>query len=136
MNFRFCLYLCILILNHGLTIMSSCSIITENTKCCSLLFKHLLGCIFAWQLWCKNAYYLTGIKTILVFVLLSGCTNSGSSGSKGKLFNREKYNFLYVFIQILCPEKDVSWLVVLFYGVSTLFRSFNTELNFKQFSLV
>ena len=27
-------------------------------------------------------------------------------------------------------------LVVLFYGVTTLFRSFNTELNFKQFSLV
>ena len=34
----------------------------------------------------------------------------------------------------------VSWLVVLFclvvfYGVSTLFGSFNAELNFKQFSL-
>ena len=32
----------------------------------------------------------------------------------------------------------VGWLVgwFLFYGASTLFRSFNTELNFKQFSLV
>ena len=27
----------------------------------------------------------------------------------------------------------VGWLVVLFYGESTLFRSFNAELNFKQF---
>ena len=30
----------------------------------------------------------------------------------------------------------VGWLAVFFYGVSTLFRSFNPELNFKQFSLV
>ena len=30
----------------------------------------------------------------------------------------------------------VGWLVVLFYGISTIFRSFNAELNFKQFSLV
>ena len=34
----------------------------------------------------------------------------------------------------------IGWLVVLFYGISTLFRSFNTKLShsdksFKQFSL-
>ena len=29
----------------------------------------------------------------------------------------------------------VGWLVVLLYGVSTLFGLFNAELNFKQFSL-
>ena len=29
----------------------------------------------------------------------------------------------------------VGWLVILFYGVSTLFELFNAELNFKQFSL-
>ena len=29
----------------------------------------------------------------------------------------------------------LGWLVVLFYGISTLFRSFNTKFNFKQFSL-
>ena len=28
------------------------------------------------------------------------------------------------------------WLVGWFYGISILFGSFNTELNFKQFSLV
>ena len=34
-------------------------------------------------------------------------------------------------------ERQVGcWLVVLFYDVSTLFESFNTESNFKQFSLV
>ena len=30
----------------------------------------------------------------------------------------------------------IGWLVVLFYGVSALFWSFNAELNFKQFNLV
>ena len=36
-------------------------------------------------------------------------------------------------------DKEVGWLVgcfVLLYGISTLFRSFNAKLNFKQFSLV
>ena len=32
--------------------------------------------------------------------------------------------------------ETVVWLAVLFYGVSTLFGSFNAELNFKQFNLV
>ena len=30
----------------------------------------------------------------------------------------------------------VGWLVGLFYGIATFLRSFNAELNFKQFSLV
>ena len=30
----------------------------------------------------------------------------------------------------------VGWLFDMFYGVSTLFGSFNAQLNFKQFSLV
>ena len=30
----------------------------------------------------------------------------------------------------------VGWLVVSFYGISTLFGSFNAKLNFKQFNLV
>ena len=47
------------------------------------------------------------------------------------------FNVQSVFIQInsSISNNSVVWLVVLFYGVSTLFRSFNTELNFKQFSL-
>ena len=32
--------------------------------------------------------------------------------------------------------EEVGWLLALFYGVSTLFGSFNAELDFKQFSLV
>ena len=37
---------------------------------------------------------------------------------------------------IFGTQLKVGWLVGLFYGVSTLFGSFNTGLNFKQFSLV
>ena len=33
-------------------------------------------------------------------------------------------------------QNSFIWSVVLFYSVSTLFGSFNAELNFKQFSLV
>ena len=38
---------------------------------------------------------------------------------------------------MILQEKYIDgWLVVLFYGVSTLSGSFNSELNFKQFSSV
>ena len=43
------------------------------------------------------------------------------------------------FSQTLCHEQNVtqvSGLVVLFYGVSTLFGSFNAQLNFTQYNLV
>ena len=61
------------------------------------------------------------------------------------------FNFYIVFffisygetkvLQYLSFENNVmlclvSWLVALFYGVSTLFESFKAELNSKQFSLV
>ena len=38
--------------------------------------------------------------------------------------------------KILLTELKVDWLVVLLYGISIFFGSFNAELNFKQFSLV
>ena len=40
-----------------------------------------------------------------------------------------------VFVRFLLLSQD-NWLVVRFYGISTLFGLFNAELNFKQFSLV
>ena len=36
----------------------------------------------------------------------------------------------------VCVCVCVGWLVVLFYGISTLFGLFDAKLNFKQFSLV
>ena len=46
---------------------------------------------------------------------------------------------LWEQIQSKVIQEWSSWLVgwlVLFYGISTLFKSFNAKLNFKQFSLV
>ena len=51
---------------------------------------------------------------------------------------QKKYADEFTFtspVQFACLSL-IGWLVVLFYGIITLFGSFNTKLNFKQFTLV
>ena len=60
------------------------------------------------------------------------------------LFKQYIYIYIYIYIYALNPIRIIlfksihtlSLVGCLFYGVSTPFGSFNTELNFKQFSLV
>ena len=44
----------------------------------------------------------------------------------------EQFNCVQTIVILVCKQITIGWL---FYGISTLFGSFNANLNFKQYSL-
>ena len=75
-------------------------------------------------------------------VIWAKIIHKGLSLVNWNYLNASKLMVLDIGTVWLCAKKWLSlniwvgWLDVLFYGLSTIFGSFNAKLNFKQFSIV
>ena len=77
----------------------------------------------------------------LFFRIQDNCCSVNSSKNRFFFFSARFQNgfntnliILWNFFSPFYKENNFAWLVVFFYGESTLFGSFNAELNFKPFS--